>query len=389
MEQRLGHDFSRVRVHTGAAAERSTRDLAAQAFTLRNDIVFAAGQFAPQSSAGRRLLAHELTHVVQQAGAARHLQRSSKKGPTTVPHSCGGWDCAAAGECPKPDGKAAASTTASTSWSLTANLDLDVLTADEVSGGDDVGHAFVEFSESNGDRYTYGHYPAKGTSPEPVFKPQVNGCMAHPDQTHAGCVDMKIRYALAQPDYTKALDFAKAWCAGGQPYHLLTNNCTTFVEKVVGIAGQTLPSSRGKIGHGTFTADNPNTLFDAHLSQGDNATWRNRVDGKFSGHYDTGGATISFNSFELKSDEKFVVAGQYTYTGSSGDEVEGSLDGRLVFNVDPAGKGVSPVVRFTWSEPGGKGAGVWSVSDTGELKGTWGRGGAESGAGAWELTKVP
>ncbi|MCY1279761.1 hypothetical protein D9M68_327620 [compost metagenome] len=389
MESRFGHDFSQVRVHTGTEAERSTRDLAAQAFTLRNDIVFASGQFAPETTTGRRLLAHELTHVVQQSGTPRHLQRSSKKGPTTVPHSCGGWDCAATGECPKPDGKSAPSATASTSWSLTANLDLDVLTADDITGGGDVGHAFVEFAESNGDRYTYGHYPNKSDSPDPVFRPQVPGCTAHPDQTHSGCVDMKIKYGLAEADYTKALDFAKSWCIGGQPYHVLDNNCTTFVEKVVKVAGQAMPSSRGKVAHGTLTADNPNTLFDAHLSQSDNATWRQRVNGDFKGQYDAAGTVVTFKDFELKSDDKFVVAGKYTYTGSSGDEVEGSLDGRLIFNVDAATKAVSPVVKFDWSEPGGTGKGVWSVSATGDLKGTWGRGGAESGAGGWELSKAP
>jgi hypothetical protein len=66
MEQRFGHDFSRVRVHSGAAAEQSARDVNANAYTVGHNIVFGAGQFAPASHRGRRLLAHELTHVVQQ-----------------------------------------------------------------------------------------------------------------------------------------------------------------------------------------------------------------------------------------------------------------------------------------------------------------------------------
>jgi hypothetical protein len=67
-EPRFGHDFSRVRVHTSPRAAASAKALNAQAFTLGQDIVFAEGQFAPGSEAGRRLLAHELTHVVQQSG---------------------------------------------------------------------------------------------------------------------------------------------------------------------------------------------------------------------------------------------------------------------------------------------------------------------------------
>jgi hypothetical protein len=68
MEQRFGHDFSRVRVHSGAAPEQSARDVNAHAYTVGHDIVFGAGQFAPRTHDGRKLLAHELTHVVQGSG---------------------------------------------------------------------------------------------------------------------------------------------------------------------------------------------------------------------------------------------------------------------------------------------------------------------------------
>jgi len=72
MEQRFGHDFSRVRVHTDAAAAQSARDMNAAAYTVGSNIVFGAGQFATGASTGRRLLAHELTHVMQQTGPARN-----------------------------------------------------------------------------------------------------------------------------------------------------------------------------------------------------------------------------------------------------------------------------------------------------------------------------
>ncbi len=69
MEQRFGYDFSSVQVHLGAAAEQSARDVNADAYTVGHDIMFAPGRFAPGTHEGRRLIAHELTHVVQQAGA--------------------------------------------------------------------------------------------------------------------------------------------------------------------------------------------------------------------------------------------------------------------------------------------------------------------------------
>jgi hypothetical protein len=75
MEPRFGYDFSRVRVHTGVLAERSAHELNAQAYTVGHDIVFAAGRLSPDTEAGRRLIAHELTHVVQQGSGAPLVQR--------------------------------------------------------------------------------------------------------------------------------------------------------------------------------------------------------------------------------------------------------------------------------------------------------------------------
>ena len=77
MEQRFGYDFSRVRVHSGAAAEQSARDVSASAYTVRQDIVFGPGQFAPDTRQGRQLIAHELAHVVQQSSASNRGQIAS------------------------------------------------------------------------------------------------------------------------------------------------------------------------------------------------------------------------------------------------------------------------------------------------------------------------
>jgi hypothetical protein len=71
MEQRFGHDFSRVRVHTDARASTSAEAVHAQAYTVGHDIVFTAGSYTPGTSEGRRLLAHELIHVLQQRPASR------------------------------------------------------------------------------------------------------------------------------------------------------------------------------------------------------------------------------------------------------------------------------------------------------------------------------
>src|SRR5213078_1429137 len=71
MEPRFGHDFSGVRVHTDGRAAESARAVNALAYTVGRDVVFGAGQYAPETSEGRRVLAHELTHTIQQAHTLR------------------------------------------------------------------------------------------------------------------------------------------------------------------------------------------------------------------------------------------------------------------------------------------------------------------------------
>jgi pyrrolidone-carboxylate peptidase len=77
MERSFGHDFGKVRVHTDARAAESARAVHARAYTVGSDVVFADGRYAPGSEAGRRLLAHELAHVVQQENVGgRRVQRA-------------------------------------------------------------------------------------------------------------------------------------------------------------------------------------------------------------------------------------------------------------------------------------------------------------------------
>lgn len=68
MEARLGHDFSQVRVHADSTAAASAQAVQARAYTVGQQVVFGAGAYAPATPAGQQLLAHELTHVIQQHG---------------------------------------------------------------------------------------------------------------------------------------------------------------------------------------------------------------------------------------------------------------------------------------------------------------------------------
>lgn len=67
MEKRFGYDFSKVRIHNDSLANESAKDIHAMAYTHQHHIAFGAGKYQPQTEPGKRLLAHELTHVIQQS----------------------------------------------------------------------------------------------------------------------------------------------------------------------------------------------------------------------------------------------------------------------------------------------------------------------------------
>jgi hypothetical protein len=85
MESGFGADFSSVRVHTGARSDQLNRSINAQAFTQGTDVFFGAGKYNPHSSGGQRLLAHELTHVVQQTSTIRrYAKRDGNKNNESI-----------------------------------------------------------------------------------------------------------------------------------------------------------------------------------------------------------------------------------------------------------------------------------------------------------------
>jgi len=95
-EPRFGADFSGIRVHSDPVAARSARDVGARAYAVGNHLVFGAGNFAPESPGGRELLAHELTHTVQQGAALRREPEAPEAGPAPTPAAAAPADPASA-----------------------------------------------------------------------------------------------------------------------------------------------------------------------------------------------------------------------------------------------------------------------------------------------------
>jgi hypothetical protein len=78
MESGIGADFNSVKIHTDSKAEKMNQDLGAKAFTNGSDVYFNKGQYNPSSKSGQHLLAHELTHTVQQGAASETVQKKKK-----------------------------------------------------------------------------------------------------------------------------------------------------------------------------------------------------------------------------------------------------------------------------------------------------------------------
>ncbi len=139
-EPRFGRDFGNVRVHTDGPAADSAAALQARAYTVGSDVFFAASEYAPESRAGRSLLAHELTHVVQQGGADRSptaaLRRISRVASVTC--TAGRHGAPANAE----DIIAAAETLAVAAVAL-AGIDLQMLRLDAILPGVGAGGGFT------------------------------------------------------------------------------------------------------------------------------------------------------------------------------------------------------------------------------------------------------
>ena len=138
MEQRFSYDFSHVRTHTGTTAQQSARDVNAHAYTVGHNIVFGAGKFSPNTQTGRRLLAHELTHVVQQTCGEANGSSFTSSSPILAR----AWNsCGAAQDCPQRE---------SGEQGRTASVALEVGALDSPEVGEIISHFGIGSSSVRG-----------------------------------------------------------------------------------------------------------------------------------------------------------------------------------------------------------------------------------------------
>ncbi|WP_175469591.1 eCIS core domain-containing protein [Desulfoluna spongiiphila] len=233
MEPRFGRDFSGVRVHGDSESAHMASALHARAFAFGNHIVLGEGMPSAASDEGRQVMAHELTHVVQQKGAAPVIARLSPK------------DCAT--NCGKPD---PVKRPATGKYSITAFADkegsLFLLPLTHK-----VGHSWIRLEDDKGNSWTYGFWPQSGYNASNVTA-DVKGCVHHPDTSHTPTASQ--RFVITAAQFAAAMKVARKTCRDKPSYNLFGLQCTTFVKRVMAAAGQ------GAFGGFGLIWDSPNAL---------------------------------------------------------------------------------------------------------------------------------
>ena len=266
-----------MKIHTGDAAEKSAESINAIAYTSGKNIVFNKTQYSPESESGKRLLAHELTHVVQQND---FISRDFKDKEDS--EFCGGpWTCATKSGCLEPDNPEDGPFESDVyedeldnGFIISVYVDIEEESLDDIDTDGNVGHTYIKFEDINGEEYTFGFYPDKKfPTPDPsgiMGNRTAPGCVVHPDNTHEYCVDHKESYIVNRGEYLLALKKAQSMCGNPPVYHILDYNCTTWANDILKESGNTLPNMRGNV-HiplaGDLEVDNPNTLYDSFVER--------------------------------------------------------------------------------------------------------------------------
>ncbi len=236
MEPRFGYDFSNVRIYTDSNAATLATALRAEAFAMGQNIVFNRGVYSPHDSTGRWVLAHELTHVIQQRGSTQdQLTRERGNGPLSIQQlvatteiiRLSASDCAS--DCAKEDGKGSA--TGKFSITIYADKEGPFLLLPLTHK---VGHSWLRLEDDQGRYWTYGFWPQEGYDPSNI-RADVEGCVHHPDTSHKPTASQ--RFELTATQFAAAFKTAGDICKKRPKYNLFGLQCTEFVKRVLAAAG--------------------------------------------------------------------------------------------------------------------------------------------------------
>ncbi len=417
MENRFGTDFSNVKIHTGDDAVQMSRELNAQAFTVGSDIYFNSGKYNPASDSGKHLLAHELTHTVQQGGRVdRKIQKAENdtrigcSGLTDTMTDINTYVNAVLASLRPSSGAPTASAMIS---GIRGGIGSDMFTSPgrtQIEGWADslpASKAFLPAASAT--KYSGASYVLWAT-PFRILNPtmKVNDICIGSDklghffqQGH----DYYVRAHGAGGSVAAAVSFGQSTEEGG--YGLGTTGVYSNAD---------LEANRRGLDFYDALAASPSLTFDistyvnANWSEVNNpnfyessmgtVVWRNLLNGAWKGSFGINSRGTSMPvSVTLTPGTGNTISGTYTYgttigfgAGAMSVPVSGTISGTITYNsVTPPGAATTAVsgikINFTWMEGLTTGKGVWNNVRENNLTGTWGLGASDTNGGLWDISK--
>lgn len=426
MESRFGQPFDAVRVHTGPTAAESARSVHARAYTVGSHMVFGAGQYAPHSPSGRKLIAHELAHVVQQGGGDSDVVQRAE----VDDRSCAGLtdiesDVDTKVNSEIDDARKAAGTPPPLK-------DFVKEAVPRLAGSTPIGpiekyieglgatKASIPPNDLSGTKYSGADTVNR------FYKLHTLG-LAHVVGSHSLissiCVgadkighffQQGLQYAQIVASSTKTTGAAKAAEAesAGRAFEIGTMGLSSTgvysrADQAANRAGLDFWADlladhiKYKFGIKKYITSQWNEQSNPSFYEKSigGVVWSNLLAGDWKGPFTSGGGGgTPIDSHVKLSATASSVTGSYEWPAAKPTN-KGTLTGKItqqttsVSGTEPGSAAVSdtPVsgvkIDFDWTEGTSNGKGVWNSVDEQNLDGTWGIGTASSGAGSWTLKK--
>ncbi len=428
MEPRFGRDFSHVHIHADAAAAQSAQAIRAKAYTFGSHIAFAPGHYAPESSEGQRLLAHELAHVVQQeaAGSAPHtIQRAE-----VDDRSCAGLTDIESDVDTKINAEIAAARSAAGGSSMPASAIPGFLDDVMTRLGKGIVSPMEDFIEAlPATKRKLPPNSLKSTKYEDVsavnrfYMAQTMG-MAHvvgsAAKIHGICVGADKLGHFFQEGYIyfqiatdpalggttaaaasagRALEIGREGLAATGVYSNADQAANTAGMKFYNDL-KAWPGMTFKIASYLTSSWNEQANPSFYESSVGGVVWNNLLKGKWKGPFTKSAVPSSLTDTNVTlTPTSSGVTGTYEYPAAAPTN-HGSISGTVTQNITSVSgtfPGKSPssatpvsgiTINFTWTEGTVSGKGVWTSTDEQTLTGTWGSSASATSGGTWSLKKV-
>lgn len=445
-EQRFGHDFSHVRVHTGAKAEASAAAVNALAYTVGHDVVFAAGRYAPGTRKGSHLIAHELTHVLQQGFGTRSVQpslsignaddaaeREADKSACNVMQGKTPGGVAAVGrgkavlQRAETDTSAGCGNLKDTQSDVNEKINQVMANARTTSGASAVavikglydnlaknkapGRTGIEVwaktlddtkikqPEKSETKYTGVNYKLWAQPLFPILNPTM--------RIHDFCVGSdKLGHFLQQGlEYYQIAQKPGGTAKEAEEYGAETE-ATFFGLATTGVfSNADLEANRQGLRFYEELTANPSLKFDiaqyinerwneevnpSHYKDSVGETvWHNLLSGSWSGELAASGGAKSKVTTNLRvNKDDITVSGEFGYVLSSGQVIKGAITGgQITHQKNTLGAVTGVTIDVNWQAGLNSGKAKWTSKGESSLQGTWGKDASVDDSGAWEMTR--